>query len=241
MLAMSSIFSDGAKKTLLDSIKRKGALSLEEAIKGLALAKTTVRQHLLSLEEQGFVQRKYESHGQGRPKVLFELTDKAQALYPTQEPELLRELLEFLKESGQLRSVELFFQKYWEKRKSQFTHALQQKLWQKSEKQGTSEQSSPKNELAKNELKMRIETLRALLQAEGFMPEFKQQKQSVEVKECHCPFPEAIRATQIPCKLESEFIQWALKTPMERTSYFPQGDLACAYRSRVNTQRKPLK
>ncbi len=224
---MSSVFSDGAKRKLLDIIKRKGALSLEEAVDDLALAKTTVRQHLLLMEDQGLVQRTYERVGQGRPKVLFELTLKAKQLYPTQDPKLLRKLLEFLIESGQQKSIELFFEKYWDQRKSQFMQELDRT------KDQSKELSSPKTEL-----NMRMETLRFVLQSEGFMPELKKQGTNFEVRECHCPYPEAIRATQVPCKLESEFIQWALKIPMERTAYFPRGDLACAYQPQKTNKRK---
>jgi len=192
-------------------IKRRGDLTLEEATSELQLAKTTIRQHLLSMETQGLVKRRYERAGQGRPKVVFELSQGGQQLYPTQEPTLLRELLEFLKSSGQQKAIETFFKMYWAKRKEQFEAILR---------------SLPGK---KTGIGPRLHALRLLLETEGFIPQIEQSDSRITVRECHCPFPEAIRATQLPCKLESEFIKWALKTAVERTGYIPQGDAACSY------------
>ena len=208
---MSTVLSEGAKKELLDLIKRRGVLSLEEATDALNLAKTTIRQHLLAMENQGLVKRRYERAGQGRPKVVFELAQAGKQLYPTQEPALLRELLEFLKASGQQNAIESFFEKYWEKREDQFQAILD---------------SLPNK---KTELETRLEALRILLESEGFMPQIERTGSRITVRECHCPYPEAIRATQLPCRLESEFIRWALKTAVERTGYIPHGDAACSY------------
>lgn len=212
---MSTVLSEGAKKELLDLIKHRGALSLEEATEELKLAKTTVRQHLLMMENQGLVTRRYERAGQGRPKVLFELAQRGQRLYPTQEPALLRELLEFLKSSGEQSKIKLFFERYWEKRREQFKAILD---------------SLPSK---KTELETRIQALHTLLESEGFMPQIERTGSLVTVRECHCPYPEAIRTTQLPCKLESDFIKWALKTAIERTGYIPGGDSACSYSGRA--------
>lgn len=212
---MTTVLSEGAKKELLDLIKRRGALSLEAATDELKLAKTTVRQHLLTMENQGLVTRRYERAGQGRPKVVFELAQGGKQLYPTQEPALLRDLLEFLKASGEQDKIELFFERYWEKRKEQFEAILNSLPGKKSD------------------IETRMQALRVFLESEGFMPQIERTGSRVTVRECHCPYPEAIRATQIPCKLESEFIKWALKTAVERTGYIPSGDSACSYSSKA--------
>lgn len=208
---MTTVLSEGTKKDLLDLIKRRGLLSLEAATEELKLAKTTVRAHLLAMETLGLVKRGYERAGQGRPKVVFELAQGGNQLYPTQEPTLLRELLEFLKASGQQDSIEVFFKRYWAKREEQFEAILN---------------SLPGKKTC---IEARMQALRMLLESEGFMPQIEQAGSHVTVRECHCPFPEAIRATQLPCKLESEFIKWALKTTVERTGYIPHGDPACSY------------
>lgn len=212
---MSTVLSKGAKMALLDLIKYRAAISLEVATEELKLAKTTVRQHLLMMEKQGLVTRRYERERerarQGRPKVFFELAQRGQRLYPTQEPALLRELLEFLESTGEQGKIKLFFERYWKKRREQFKTILG---------------SLPSK---KTNLEMRMKALHTLLESEGFMPQIERTGSLITVRECHCPFPEAIRATKLPCKLESDFIKWALKTVIKRTGYIPIGDSACVY------------
>jgi predicted ArsR family transcriptional regulator len=210
--AMNPSLLEGAKKELLEVIKREGELSIDDATSRLRLAKTTVRQHLLHLEKQGLIERKYLRVGQGRPKVVFALSESGQRLYPSQDPELLRELLEYLEATGKARTIESFFEAYWNKRKTQFEEIL-------AATRGN-----------RDETEARINALRILLEREGFMPKIeKDSGKRIVVRECNCPFPQTIRATQLPCKLESDFIQWALKVTLQRTGYLPGGDSACTY------------
>lgn len=211
---MNTVFDEGAKKELLDLIKRHGELSVDDATRKLKLAKTTVRQHLLHLEKQGMIRRKSRSAGQGRPSLLFEIAEAGRKLFPSQESALLRELIDYLNASGQGTAVQDFFEKFWDKRRDQFLKILST--------------LGPR----KNETEARLEALKALLEAEGFMPRFERVGNRISVRECNCPFAEAIRATQLPCKLESEFIRWALKLPLERTSYIHVGDASCTYSTR---------
>jgi predicted ArsR family transcriptional regulator len=220
---MSTILSEGTKKILLDLIKSQGTLLLDDAAPQVGLAKATIRQHLLAMESQGLIKRKYERAGQGRPKVVFEIAQAGQRLYPAQDAVLLRELIEYLKSTGQQKVIQAFFEKYWLKRQEQFEAMLTSHLASASVSSGGK----------KMDIEARIQVLHKLLEAEGFMPKIKRTKQNVTVRECNCPFPEAILATQLPCKLESEFIKWALKITVNRTGYIPTGDTACTYSGKM--------
>ena len=52
---------------------------------------------------------------------------------------------------------------------------------------------------------------------------------TLTIKECNCPFPEAVEETRLPCRLEAEFFQKLLGGRLERTSYIPDGYSACTY------------
>lgn len=208
---MATILPEGVKEELLNLIKMRGALPLHEASEILELAKSTVRQHLLAMENQKLVKRRYERAGPGRPQVLFELDERAHQLYPTQQPIILKELLEYLKSNNQSESIQTFFEEYWNERKSRFQDTLS----------GLS---------GKITFEKRLSALRSVLEFEGFMPQIERGKATTIVSECHCPYPDVVKVTQIPCKLESQFIQWALKADVDRTHYIPSGDSACAYK-----------
>lgn len=207
-----------SKTKLLDLIKSRGEVSVDEATAKLGLAKTTVRQHLLLLEKQELITskdrtRSVKNPGKGRPQKVYQLSKEASVLFPTQEPALLRELLSELIGNGQLEWVNKFFINYWDQRTQKFQQRLKAK--------------------GKATPQLAQETLLELLQEEGFMPEIKRKKDgSVTVRECNCPFPEAIKATKIPCQLEALFLNKTLNTNFERISYIPAGSTTCTYTSK---------
>ncbi|MDZ7757286.1 DeoR family transcriptional regulator [Rhodohalobacter sp.] len=57
----------GSKKEILDLLKRSGILSIDDVTDHMGLAKTTLREHFLQLERDGYIERKYERSGPGQP------------------------------------------------------------------------------------------------------------------------------------------------------------------------------
>ena len=106
----------GSKKELLDRIKRKGILSIDEAVEYTELAKTTLREHFLQLERDGYIQREYVRSGPGRPSLQYQLTPKGNSLFPSSESALIRKLLKYLKDQGDEETIEEFFQAFWDER-----------------------------------------------------------------------------------------------------------------------------
>lgn len=204
----------GPKKDLLYLIKERGMLTIDEAEKELDLAKTTLRQHLVSLEEQGLIVRAYQKIGHGRPVVNFELSAAGKELFPNQESILLQELLTHLQESGNKKLIESFFKKFWARRRIQFDEILASLVTAAGKKAPTQE--------------MRFKALDLLLSSEGFMPKRGKLKGEV-IRECNCPFPGIVCVTNLPCKIEEEFLSSVLQLDLERTGYIPSGSTACVY------------
>lgn len=201
----------GPKKDLLDLIKHHGQLTLDETVEKMDLAKTTVREHFTQLEEDGYIERSYERSGRGRPSLRFRLTKKGNGLYPSYEPEMMREFIRYLQTEGEHKVLEDFFKKFWDRR------YVKLKLMMEEE------------QVESEEEKARI--TRQMLDEEGFMAEFDRDADSgkLMMKECNCPFREIIKVTKLPCKLEKEFYEKIFGKDVERTSYIAEGDFACTY------------
>lgn len=210
-LPMKDALLKKTKTKILDLIKHKGTLSVDEATKTLRLAKSTVRQHLLAMEKQGLVVEKRNNIGTGRPQLAYQVSESANKLFPSQDAELLKKMLTRLIEDGHKEWVDGFFKDYWKEKKIKFQNILKEKK--------------------KNDPKTIRQVLYQVLKDEGFMPEIVEAKDSLIVKECHCPFSEAVKATQIPCRLEAEFLKDVMKTDLKRESYIPTGSSSCAYRT----------
>lgn len=206
----------GSKKDLLDLIKQKGTLSMDEAAAHTDLAKTTLREHFLQLERDGYIRREYIRSGPGRPSLQYQITPKGNHLFPSSESELIRELLKFLKERGDEQTIEQFFESFWEQRLKKARSRM--------------------DVASENDLKSRLGKLMGFLEEEGFMPEVESNTEdgTIIIKECNCPFSEVVKETRLPCKLEAMFYRKLFNENVERTSYIADGDFACTYEIQVS-------
>lgn len=203
----------GSKKQLLDLIKSKGIITLDEAVENTGLAKTTLREHFLQLENDGYAERTFERDGPGRPSLQYELTSKGHRLYPSYEPKLAGKFIQYLKEEGEEEKIEAFFEKFWEERFLKAKNRM--------------------DRFAPDQTKERLQALVEMLEEEGFMPEFEldEQREEITIKECNCPFSEIVKETRLPCKLEALFFKKILGDEARRTSHIAEGDYSCTYQA----------
>ncbi|MDR8389970.1 methanogen output domain 1-containing protein [Aliifodinibius sp. S!AR15-10] len=199
----------GSKKELLDLIKREGAISIDDVVDQVELAKTTVREHFLQLERDGYIQRDYVRSGPGRPSLQYQITQKGNSLYPSYESVMMRKMIKYLKSKGDDETIENFFQEFWQERIEKARKSMDEA----------------------SDIQSRAEALEQILEEEGFMPEFDidEENEALTVKECNCPFSEVVKETQLPCKLEAMFYKKLFEGDVERTSYIAEGDNSCTY------------
>ena len=203
------VLTSGTKHDLLQLIKQAGDVSVSEAMSATGLARTTLREHLLQLERDGLV-RSYaqKGAGRGRPSHRYELTDEGDELFPRRDGVLLRELLGFLAERGEADLVEEFFEAFWADR----TREVKRRLAE-----------------AADDPAARLEVLAEVLRDQGFVPEIEHGEDELLVRECNCPFPEAVKQTRLPCRLEAAFYEAIFDDRIRRVSYIPDGHPACTY------------
>lgn len=201
----------GSKKELLDLIKHKGQVTIDESVEETDLAKTTLREHFTQLERDGYIERSYERSGRGRPSLQFKLSKQGNSLYPSYEPQMMRELVRFLQSEGKEEALEMFFKKFWDQRYKKLELMLETENVQSEEE------------------KIRVVT--KMLEEEGFMPEYEMNGEAgdLTMKECNCPFREVVKVTKLPCTLEEEFYRKVFEKNVERTTYIAEGDFACTY------------
>lgn len=197
------------KFQLLEIIKRSGELDLDTAEEKTGLARTTLKEHLTQLERDNFISRSYRKQGRGRPKLVFTLSEEGRRQFPSKDHEMLSELLRFLKDEGEQQKIQIFFKKFWDQRFNEARHRLERH--------------------APDDMKGRLQTLKEMLEEQGFMPEIDMEDHKVNIRECNCPFPEAVKETRLPCKLEAQFFASLLDGQLNRVSYIPNGHPACEY------------
>jgi predicted ArsR family transcriptional regulator len=78
-------------------LRRKGG-TVNELAAALTLTDNAVRAHLIALERDGLVRQSGSRPGRRKPNVIYDLTDKAEHLFPKVYGDILRHLLDVLQE-----------------------------------------------------------------------------------------------------------------------------------------------
>ncbi len=97
------------RHALLVALRRSGPATPDSLAGELGVSRTAVLQQLRALETAALVARSAERHGVGRPRHRYDLTDAAQALFPTNYAALARGLVDALRSVGDDTLVESVF------------------------------------------------------------------------------------------------------------------------------------
>lgn len=208
-MAGLSFFPSDTKRDLLMLMKQQGTISLDDAEAATGLTRTTLREHLGQLERDGLVERSTWRQGRGRPSHRYTLTADGERLFPSRDNVLLGRLLEFLQQEGEEALIQTFFERFWAERLQDVQYRL--------------------SKLDPGDQKGQLAVLEQLLREQGFMPEIRQDEEGLVIRECNCPFPEAVKRTRLPCRLEAEFFEQLFDKRIGRVTYIPDGSPACTY------------
>lgn len=205
----SPLLSTGTKGDLLLLMKRRGRISLADAEAATRLTRPTLRHHLGQLERDRLVERTTEKQKRGRPSLRYSLTPQAEALFPSRDDVLLGRLLDYLQQQGDDETIRAFFEHYWEERLRDVEHRL--------------------GRVPAGDEEERLGVLAEILREQGFMPEVQRGEGGLVIRECNCPFPEAVKRTRLPCQLEARFFEQIFDDRISRVTYIPDGAPACTY------------
>ena len=201
----------GTRRTILELLKRRGALPAGKLAAALGITAMAVRQHLGALEGEGLVAATSAPAGVGRPAKHWRLTRAAAAFFPDGHESLTLELLGAMRtafgEPGLERLIAV---------------------------RGEAQRESYRKRLAPCvDLRARLEGLAAARSEEGYMASVAEGEQgALYLLENHCPICAAAAACQGLCKAELALFQAVLgpDARVERTEHILQGARRCAYR-----------
>jgi predicted ArsR family transcriptional regulator len=96
----------GSKARILAVLKRCGARSVDDLAAALHLAPMTIRQHLTALERDELVTVAEQRNGAGRPRHVYSLTDRGDAVFPRRYDRFAALLLAELRDPDPVALVE---------------------------------------------------------------------------------------------------------------------------------------
>ncbi len=110
---------------VLEKIIEMGKPSLEDISKRTGTSKTAILKHIVSLEKEGFLERKYESSGRGRP--VCHISVKAPTIQEEAYPDPMNEALLFMESRMGKESLMEFVDQFNEKAESYLRNLFENK------------------------------------------------------------------------------------------------------------------
>ncbi|EIS3741902.1 metalloregulator ArsR/SmtB family transcription factor [Aeromonas hydrophila] len=196
---------------ILFLLKSHGPQSAAELGEQLQMTSMGARQHLMTLEADGWVSFNDEARGRGRPVRLWHLTEQAWQRFPDSHSELTLQLIDNIQQL--------------------FGEVGMERLIAQREQQQLARYQA---ELTQPALADRLAALTAQRTREGYMADFRQEEDgSWLLWESHCPICAAARACRGFCRSELEMFRHLLAPAgVEREQYLLEGDHRCLYRIR---------
>ncbi|WP_338471885.1 metalloregulator ArsR/SmtB family transcription factor [Niallia sp. XMNu-256] len=196
------------KDKILQLLKKKVSLSVNELSDYLTITHMAVRKHLSSLERDGFISSKEMKQPIGRPLQVYFLTEIGEKLFPKNYEGITIEFLHDLKELyGEEAVIGLF-----ETRENRLTNEYSQKI---------------KSESIPDKVKELVD----IQNEKGYMADMIQVDQNTyKVIEHNCPILSVANQFKIACQCETQLLRNVLKTDnIERTTCKTDGDHHCTF------------
>ncbi|EIS3746154.1 transcriptional regulator [Aeromonas hydrophila] len=196
---------------ILFLLKSHGPQSAAELGEQLQMTSMGARQHLMTLEADGWVSFNDEARGRGRPVRLWHLTEQAWQRFPDSHSELTLQLIDNIQQL--------------------FGEVGMERLIAQREQQQLARYQA---ELTQPALADRLAALTAQRTREGYMADYRQEEDgSWLLWESHCPICAAARACRGFCRSELDMFRHLLAPAgVEREQYLLEGDHRCLYRIR---------
>jgi len=197
------------RQQILDYLQRHGRATVKELGQLLRLTSTGIRQHLTVLERDGLVLAREERGRVGRPTLVYTLTEKAEALFPSSYDELAIALLEEIRASeGSERLYQLL---------QRVAQRMAETFWERV--QGKS-------------LAQRVKETALILQEQGCLVDWEQRDGEFFLHEFTCPFSKVAKQDSSVCTLHLELVRLLTAADTRLVRSLLRSERACTYRIR---------
>lgn len=198
---------DTATWQIIEYIQRNGSATIKDLEQLLGITTTAVRQHLNTLQNEGYVERKAVHTGVGRPHHAYAVTAKAQEIFACHCDDLALTLLE---EVFALEGVEQ-------------TNLL---LARVSNRLANKYQQSVRSNL----LVERVDELATALYQRGVLTDVHEQDENTFVLHTYnCPYHELAQDHREICEMDEAMLRQILGSEVNLTSCMMDGHQGCSF------------
>ncbi|UOF89096.1 winged helix-turn-helix transcriptional regulator [Fodinisporobacter ferrooxydans] len=206
------------RRNILEALKRNGPVTIAELANRFAMTGEAIRQHLLILEKEGWVERKIfrASHGAGRPSTRYRLTSEGEHLFPKNYVSLAVEVIDTITEHFGQDALRHVLESMTEHRVREWEPRV--------------------NGLSLSE---RVNVLRDIYQENDAYMEIEQSGDQVCLIEKNCPFLNVAKRRPALCSVTVSAFTRLLGCRVVREERFQNGDGRCVFRVLVDQPIDP--
>lgn len=198
--------SQNPRASILQLLKEGGALSTSQLAQALNFHPISIRQHLMTLESEGYVVYHRIKNPRGRPTKMYELTDIGHSLFPTDYASFTLKLLKSIERlDGEERLIQ------------HFQNIMESILSDEKEKV----EGLPLNE--------KVQALSEQLNQAGYMVVWEENAEGFVIKLHNCPIGKVADEYPQICDQEQYQMEKLLGTQVERRCHKIKGDCLCSY------------
>ncbi len=196
------------RKAILDYLKEKGEVTVDELALVLRLTTVTVRHHLDILRGEGLVNDPVIRHrsSPGRPQYAYTLTGKASEQFPKNYCDLAAHVLEEFKASAPPHSVNVFFEGVAHRMSSLAPAVV------------------PGESQAE-----RLERVVGFLSSQGYVANWERAEDGYLLHTCNCPYEALAKDNPELCGMDMTLVGNLLGEMPRRVSRVVEGATSCAY------------
>jgi predicted ArsR family transcriptional regulator len=193
---------------ILEHLQRHGASTIKELEEVLGVTTTAVRQHLTTLQAEGYIERRSVHTGVGRPHHAYSVTERARELFACHCDDLALTLLEEVFQLQGRETTMLLLQRVGDRLAQRYAQSVRSTL-----------------------LPERMEELADALHKRGVLTDVVMEDQSITLKTYNCPFHELAQEHDEICEMDQEMIQQILGADvnLDLRSRIMDGHTCCSF------------
>lgn len=209
-MSIDSYQSDQSKKTpiwqILEHLQRNGSATIKELEDVLGVTTTAVRQHLNTLQLEGYIERQRVNTGVGRPHHAYFITEKAQDIFACHCDDLALTLLEEVFELEGLDKVGILLERVSSRLADRYTTAVQSSV-----------------------LQDRVGEFAAALNQRGVLTDVDSDGDTIMLKTYNCPWHDLAQEHSEICQMDQNMMQQVIGSEVNLTSRMMDGDPCCSF------------
>lgn len=205
---MKSLFEDNpTRKNIILLLRKSGGMSIEELSKIINITPMGIRQHLLALENKGFVAYTAKKHGIGRPGFIYRLTEMADELFPKSYDSFAIGILKDIEKHEGREKIDKIFK------------------WRRERLFNLRKDALP----PKADIEETLSGLKNLLESEGYLVELTRHNGSYHLTQYNCPINRVAVEFNAACAHELQLYRDLIRKDITRKHSLSDGSNSCLY------------